>query len=108
MAKMLITLCKGPSGEEVGKSERSDEIPVRARLPVEIRKKALSLPPVRDVAQLVSVLGLGPRGPPFESEYPDKRKADGESAFLRIRRSRRYFFAMFSRISVSAWMFLNL
>ena len=27
------------------------------------------------MAQLVSVLGLGPSGPPFESEYPDTKKS---------------------------------
>ncbi len=28
------------------------------------------------MAQLASALGLGPRGPPFESEYPDKKVDD--------------------------------
>jgi len=45
-------------------------------------KNNINFAPVRDVAQLVSVLGLGPRGPPFESEYPDKKMTDVESVIF--------------------------
>ena len=105
---MLITLCKGPSGEEVGKSERSDEIPVRESKPDEIPKKALSLPQFGMWRSWLAYLVWDQGVLRSSRSIPTKEKADGESAFLRIRKLRRYFFAMFSRISVSAWMFLNL
>ena len=36
----------------------------------------------RGVAQLVSASGLGPEGPVFESQYPDKRAVDFQLLFF--------------------------
>ena len=38
----------------------------------------------RGVAQLASASGLGPEGPVFESQYPDKKQLSTDSCFFYI------------------------
>ena len=55
----------------------------------------------RGVAQLASASGLGPEGPVFESQYPDKRAVDFQLLFFLFTFDSAWFCP---RLSLVSWM----